>query len=85
VTTDRLRFAESVLASWRALENGDRATARAALSRIEDDPIAGVPLGDPLKGYWSMREEGLRVLYRLAPQTGTVFIVRITAVRETRK
>jgi len=85
VTTDRLRFAESVVASWNALDAGERAAARAALARIEDDPIAGVPLADPMKGYWSIREEGLRVIYRLAPQSATVYVLRISAVRGTER
>lgn len=82
LTSDRLRFAESVLDSWRSLDADGRAAARAALSRIEDDPISGVPLADPVKGYWSAREGHVRVIYRLVPQSGAVVVLRLTIVEE---
>lgn len=80
MTSDRLRFAESVQASWEALDEGTRLAARRALDRIDDDPISGVPLAEPVKGYWSAREGDVRIIYRLAPQSGHVVVLRITNV-----
>lgn len=80
---DRLRFVESVLESWNGLDGESRAAAWRALERIDDDPICGVPLAEPVKGYWSLREGSLRVLYRLVPQSGAVVVLRITKVGET--
>jgi len=80
MASDRLRFAESVRKSWDAIGTEDRALLREALSRIADDPISGVPLAAPVEGYWSAREGRARVIYRLVPETGAVFVVRLTVV-----
>lgn len=82
MTTDRLRFAESVRESWLSLDSAERTVARAVLARIEEDPISGVPLAEPVKGYWSAREGSLRVIYRLVPQTGSVIVLRVSKVME---
>ena len=81
MTTDRLRLAESELASSSRLDESHRAAARLALARIEDDPISGVPLAAPVSGYWSAREGEVRVLYRLVPQSGTVVVLRLSTVK----
>lgn len=82
MTTDRLRFAESVRENWLSLDSAERTVARAVLARIEEDPISGVPLAEPVKGYWSAREGSLRVIYRLVPQTGSVIVLRVSKVME---
>lgn len=85
MTLDRLRFAESVLEGWNALDDEGRSNARRALERIADDPIIGVPLAEPVKGYWSVREGPLRIVYRIVPESGTVIVVRLTKVEESRQ
>jgi mRNA-degrading endonuclease RelE of RelBE toxin-antitoxin system len=75
---DRLRIAESVEADWKALNAAERDVARAALQRIDDDPIAGAPLFEPLKGLWSYRAEGVRIVYRVVAEGRFVAILSIT-------
>ena len=75
---DRLRIAESVEADWKTLDAVERETVRAALQRIDDDPIAGAPLFEPLKGLWSYRAEKLRVVYRVVAEGRFVAILSIT-------
>ncbi len=74
---DRLRFAESVEAEWTALADHERELARNALLEIDDDPITGAPLFEPLKGYWSHRVEHLRIVYRIVSEARFVVILTI--------
>lgn len=77
---DRLRIAESVEADWKTLTASERDTVRAALQRIDDDPIAGAPLFEPLKGLWSYRAQALRIVYRVVAEGRFVAILSITRV-----
>ena len=61
---DRLRLAESVEPQWHALTADERAHVKRALEQIDDDPISGAPLFEPLRGYWSIRLDGLRIIYQ---------------------
>lgn len=74
---DRLRIAESVEAEWKALPAGDRELAKNALQHIDDDPIAGAPLFEPLKGLWSYRAGDLRIIYRVVAEGRYVAILSI--------
>ena len=74
---DRLRFAERVEHDWGALSAEERASATAALERIDEDPIAGAPLFEPLRGYWSYRAGHLRIVYRIAPEARFVVVLSI--------
>lgn len=74
---DRLRFAAGVKGEWASLGAEERATVRAALERLDDDPIAGVPLFEPVRGYWSLRAGSLRIIYRIAPEARSVFVLTI--------
>lgn len=74
---DRLRFAAAVRDDWASLGAEERAAARAALERLDDDPIAGVPLFEPVRGYWSLRAGALRIVYRIAPEARSVFVLTI--------
>jgi mRNA-degrading endonuclease RelE of RelBE toxin-antitoxin system len=74
---DRLRIAEAVEAEWQALSGDERAAARTALLAIDDDPIAGAPLFEPLRGYWSYRAGHLRIVYRIVPEARFVVILTI--------
>lgn len=75
---DRLRFAAAVKDEWARLDGTARAEARAALERLDDDPICGVPLFDPVRGYWSLRTARLRIVYRISPEARTVCVVAIS-------
>lgn len=77
---DRLRLAESVLTDWRALSESERKTALDALKIIDDNPIAGAPLFEPLKGLWSYRVGELRIIYRIVSEARFVVILSITRV-----
>ena len=74
---DRLRIADSVEAEWQALSTDERASARKALMAIDDDPIAGAPLYEPLRGLWSYRAGHLRIVYRIVPEARFVVILTI--------
>ncbi len=82
---DRLRIAESVEAEWKALAADERDVVRNALRTIDDDPIAGAPLFDPLAGLWSYRAGGLRILYRIMAEARFVVILSISRVEEGKK
>ena len=56
--------------------------ARDALRRIDDDPIAGAPLFEPLKGIWSVRVDALRIVYRIVAEARFVLILAIVRVEE---
>ena len=75
---DRLRIAESVLPQWRVLNADERAAVRHTLEVIDEDPIIGAPLFDPLRGYWSCLVDELRILYRIVADARFVVILSIT-------
>lgn len=75
---DRLRIAESVLPQWNTLNAQERAAVRRTLEVIDEDPIIGAPLFDPLRGYWSFLVDGLRILYRIVAEARFVVILSIT-------
>jgi mRNA-degrading endonuclease RelE of RelBE toxin-antitoxin system/PHD/YefM family antitoxin component YafN of YafNO toxin-antitoxin module len=79
---DRLRICESAERDWNALADHERETARAALVRLDEDPIAGAPLFDPLRGLWSHRTEHLRILYKIMPEARFVLILAIARTAE---
>jgi len=74
---DRLRIAERVENDWRSLSAEERTLVLGALERIDEDPISGVPLFDPLRGTWSFRVEHLRILYRIVAEARFVVILSI--------
>jgi mRNA-degrading endonuclease RelE of RelBE toxin-antitoxin system len=80
---DRLRIVESVLPQWRGLAAHEREKVRAAMQLIDDDPIIGAPLFEPLRGYWSYRVEHLRILYRIVSEARFIVILSISRVAET--
>ncbi len=82
---DRLRLAESVEADWKALSEAEREMVRNALQKIDDDPIAGAPLFDPLAGLWSYRTGALRIVYRIMPEARFVVVLSISRVEEKRQ
>jgi mRNA-degrading endonuclease RelE of RelBE toxin-antitoxin system len=74
---DRLRFAESVEQDWLALGAEERASVRDALEAIDEDPILGAPLFEPLRGYWSYRAGHLRIVYRIVAEARYILILAI--------
>jgi mRNA-degrading endonuclease RelE of RelBE toxin-antitoxin system len=77
---DRLRIAESLESDWKSLTSSERETALIALQRIDDNPIAGAPLFEPLKGLWSYRTGDLRIVYRVVAEGRFVAILSIGRV-----
>jgi mRNA-degrading endonuclease RelE of RelBE toxin-antitoxin system len=75
---DRLRIAESVLPQWKALNDAERASVRKALATIDEDPIIGAPLFEPLRSYWSLFADGVRIIYRIVADARFVVILSIT-------
>lgn len=63
---ERLRFARSAAPIFDA-----------ALRRIELDPICGAPLFEPLKGLWSYRTDGLRIVYKIVAEARMVVVLHI--------
>ena len=74
---DRLRFAERVEADWHALSPDERTNVLAALEVIDEDPIIGAPLFEPLRGYWSHRAGHLRIVYRVAAEARFIIVLSI--------
>ncbi|HJQ39198.1 MAG TPA: type II toxin-antitoxin system RelE/ParE family toxin [Thermoanaerobaculia bacterium] len=60
------------------LADHERASLEDAFQKIDDDPIAGAPLFEPLKGLWVYRAEHLRVVYRVVPEMGGVVVLSVT-------
>lgn len=81
---DRLRLAARVEDDWRILTHDQRDAVAIALRRIDDDPIVGAPLRDPLRGVWSYRVGNLRILYRLAPEARVAVVLKIQLVEQVR-
>jgi len=52
-------------------------SAHETLRRIDDDPIAGAPLFEPLKGLWSWRSGDLRIVYRIVAEARYILILSI--------
>ena len=74
---DRLRIAERVSTDWSALSDEERNIALTALETIDEDPIAGAPLFEPLRGLWSYRAEHLRIVYRIVAEARFVVVLSI--------
>jgi mRNA-degrading endonuclease RelE of RelBE toxin-antitoxin system len=79
---DRLRLAQSVADDWAALSGEERALVMRTLEVIDEDPIVGTPLFEPLRGLWSHRIGGLRVLYRIVSEARYVLVLAIVRIEE---
>ncbi|HWW60918.1 MAG TPA: hypothetical protein VN181_06070 [Thermoanaerobaculia bacterium] len=75
---ERLRVARSVESQWNALNDDERATLETVFALIDEDPIAGAPLFDPLRGLWSHRVDALRIVYRIVAEARFIVILGIT-------
>ncbi|HEX7151134.1 MAG TPA: type II toxin-antitoxin system RelE/ParE family toxin [Thermoanaerobaculia bacterium] len=79
---NRLRLAQSVADDWAALNSDERALVMKTLEIIDEDPIVGTPLFEPLRGLWSHRIGGLRILYRIVAEARYVLILAIVRIEE---
>lgn len=77
---DRIRIAEGVAKDWEGLSSRDRDSVRAGLMAIDEDPILGAPLFEPLRGLWSCRIDAVRIVYRIVAEARFVVIVAIGKV-----
>lgn len=77
---ERLRLAESLSADWNALTATEKDAVAVELRRIDDDPIVGAPLFEPLKGLWSHRTGDLRIVYRIVTEARFILILAIARV-----
>ena len=59
------------------LSDHERVLLDEAMQKIDDDPIAGAPLFEPLKGLWVYRAEHLRIVYRVTPEIGGVVVLSV--------
>ena len=74
---ERLRFAASFANDWRLLTEAQRTAAAGSLRRIDDDPILGAPLFEPLKGLWSHRIGEVRIVYRIVSEARFLAVLAI--------
>jgi len=74
--TERIWLAPS--AEQVNLADHERVLLEGALQKIDDDPIAGAPLFEPLKGLWVYRAEHLRVIYRVVPEMGGALVLSVS-------
>ncbi len=82
-SNDRLRIADSVEAEWQSLAAHEQEMVARALLAIDDDPILGAPLFDPLRGLWSLRAEHLRIVYRIVAEARFIGVLAIARVATT--
>ena len=80
---DRLRIAESVQTEWDALSADEHDMVRNALQAIDEDPLIGAPLFEPLKGLWTYRAGHVRILYRIMAEARFVVILSIHRAAES--
>jgi mRNA-degrading endonuclease RelE of RelBE toxin-antitoxin system len=79
---DRLRISATAERDWNNLAEHEREAARAVLVTLDEDPIAGAPLFDPLRGLWSHRSGHLRVVYKIMPEARFVLILAMVRTAE---
>lgn len=77
MANDRVRLAERVEAQWQALAEHEQAAIAEAFQVIDEDPIAGAPFFEPLRGLWSYRAGHLRVIYRIVAEARFVVVLFI--------
>ena len=61
-----------------ALTGIERRLVLSSMVRINDNPIAGAPLFEPLKGLWSLRSGEIRIVYKIVAEASMVGILSIT-------
>lgn len=76
--SERVRLAPAAESDLNALAQHEQKAVDAILTLIDDDPIVGAPLFDPLKGLWTFRAEHLRIVYRIVAEARFVVVLSIT-------
>ncbi|HEU4888462.1 MAG TPA: type II toxin-antitoxin system Phd/YefM family antitoxin [Thermoanaerobaculia bacterium] len=74
----RLRITRAGQEGLSALTGIERRLVLSTLVRINDNPIAGAPLFEPLKGLWSHRSGEVRIIYKIVADASMVVILSIT-------
>jgi mRNA-degrading endonuclease RelE of RelBE toxin-antitoxin system/PHD/YefM family antitoxin component YafN of YafNO toxin-antitoxin module len=74
----RLRITRAGQEGLDALSGVERKMVLSTLVRINDNPIAGAPLFEPLKGLWSHRSGEIRIIYKIVMEASVVVILSIT-------
>jgi mRNA-degrading endonuclease RelE of RelBE toxin-antitoxin system/PHD/YefM family antitoxin component YafN of YafNO toxin-antitoxin module len=74
----RLRITRAGQEGLDALNGIERKLVLSTLVRINDNPIAGAPLFEPLKGLWSHRSGEIRIIYKIVADASIVVILSIT-------
>ena len=74
----RLRITRAGQEGLDALTGIERRLVLSTLVRINDNPIAGAPLFEPLKGLWSHRSGEVRIIYKIVADARMVVILSIT-------
>jgi mRNA-degrading endonuclease RelE of RelBE toxin-antitoxin system/PHD/YefM family antitoxin component YafN of YafNO toxin-antitoxin module len=74
----RLRITTAGTAGLAAITGIERRLVLSTLARINDNPIAGAPLFEPLKGLWSHRTGEIRIIYKIVAEASFVVILSIT-------
>ena len=74
----RLRITRAAQEGLDALTGMERKLVLSTLARINDNPIAGAPLFEPLKGLWSHRSGEVRIIYKIVADARVVVIMSVT-------
>jgi mRNA-degrading endonuclease RelE of RelBE toxin-antitoxin system/PHD/YefM family antitoxin component YafN of YafNO toxin-antitoxin module len=74
----RLRITRAGQEGLDALAGIERRLVLSSMVRINDNPIAGAPLFEPLKGLWSLRSGEIRIVYKIVAEASIVVILSIT-------
>lgn len=74
----RLRITRAGQEGLDALAGIERRLVLSTMVRINDNPIAGAPLFEPLKGLWSHRSGEIRIVYKIVAEASIVVILSIT-------
>lgn len=77
MANDRIRLAAPIEWQWQALAEHEQASIGEAFSVIDEDPIAGAPFFEPLRGLWSYRAAHLRLVYRIVAEARFVVVLFI--------
>ncbi|HET7436501.1 MAG TPA: hypothetical protein VFN10_17455 [Thermoanaerobaculia bacterium] len=78
---ERVRIATG---DYEKLSDHERELVDVELAKLDDDPIAGAPLLDPLRGLWVLRLEWLRVLYRIEAEAREIVVLAIVRAEPLR-
>lgn len=75
----RLRITRAGREGLAAISGVQRRLVLSTLARISDNPIAGAPLFEPLKGLWSHRVGEIRIIYKIVAEASVVVILVINS------